>query len=176
MPATWGLGNLNRDWKTIAYVIDSRTTRILARRRGFRHRIVRSCRLKSKSHGLYAQFLFVAPIVVFVTFKTPRFNALRSRMVALPAGANSGQKNIGCFLTRARFGMAGFAGHEAMLFVIEDCMLEPAHGNIGFHHHRWLSGRTCGERMALLTGFRPEELLGLRNPRVHPLLRRVDAR
>lgn len=97
-------------------------------------------------------------------------------MMALPAGANSGQKKIGCFLARARFGMAGFAGHEAMLIVIEDCMPEPTHGNGGFHHHRQLSGRTGGERMALLAGFRPEELLGLRNPRVHPLLRRVDAR
>lgn len=114
--------------------------------------------------------------MVFVTFKAARFNALRSRMVALLADQNSGQKNIGPFLARARFGMAGFAGHEAMLIVIEDCILEPAHGNVGFHHRGQLSGRTCGERMTLLAGLPPEELLGLRNPRVHPLLRRVDAR
>ena len=63
-----------------------------------------------------------------------------------------------------------------MLIVIEHGMPEPAHGNVGFRHHRQWSGRACGERMTLLAGFRPEELLGFGDSRVHPLLGSVDAR
>src|SRR5579862_1112548 len=103
---------------------------------GGSHRIVSRSATRSKSCELSGRFLLLAPIVVIVTFKAARLGAIGSRMVALTADANSWQKNVGCLLARARFRVTGFAGHEAMLIVIEGSVLKPAHRDIGFRH-RW---------------------------------------
>jgi hypothetical protein len=146
----------------------------------------------------WCNFPALRPVVVSVALKAARFRVLRPRRMAGLASFNSRQQDVARLRARQRLRVAAHASESLMRTVIEFCMRHPAQRCIG-RRDVWQSSRDAGEfvdvtpphdlkfdfsvrcscrrckRVALLTGFSPEQVFGFGGALRHPLRRSEDA-